>query len=481
MKKNKVLSATIWYTISGFLMKGMGLLTTPIFSRILTQEEYGGVENFYACLSIITILGSLSLSASLIRARFDYENELNSFVKSNLVLGTAITILGGGIILFNFSFFSDILRLDYKLFLLIIVSVVVSPAYDMFVQIERFQYKYKVVVLISMLNSIMGVLLSLLLIHFMENNYWARILGGQIPVLVIGVVLYVYFLFKGKKIRISYMKYALPICVPYMLHLLSGTILNCSDRIMITKMCGESDNALYSMSYNVAQAVNVLWMAMNSAFMPWQCEQLHSKAYSKIKKYSYVYILVFICCVMGMMLIAPELLMILGGKRYVEAKNVIPPVMMGYVFLFLYSLYVNIEQYEKKNAGMAVATMTSAIVNIFLNVVLIPLFGFEAAAYTTMISYFLLFLLHYILVSRMKMEKCFDSKLIWTVSILLSIISIGIIKLYDLVFLRFLILFFCGDLFFGILVGNRKKIKDFLKSEVIWHEKSDQIFSEKNN
>lgn len=457
MKKNKVLSATIWYTISGFLMKGMGVLTTPIFSRILTQEEYGAAENFYACLSIITIIGSLCLSASLVRGRFDYKDELHSFVKSNLLFGTLFTIIGGGIMLINYYIISNYLLLDYKLFILILLSVIVNPAYDMFVQIDQFQYKYKVVTFISMMNTFMGVVLALVMMLFMRDNLWARIIGGQIPVLCSGVVLYIYYLIKGGKLRLEYIRYALLICIPYMIHLLSGTILNSSDRIMVTKICGASSNALYSMSYNVAQVANVLWMSMNSAFSPWQCEQLSKGYYKDIKRYSYCYILIFISCIWGLMFIAPELLIILGGQTYTVSKKVIPIIVQGYVFLFLYSLYVNIEQYEKKNAGMAIASMLCATFNVFLNYIFIPKFGYAAAAYTTMVSYFLLFVFHFILVLRMK-KNCFDSKFIWGMVILTSVSLVGIIKLYDFFIVRYFVLLFYIIFLIVTITKYREKI-----------------------
>ena len=93
MRTNKVLKATVWYTLSSFLLKGIGFLTTPIFSRILSTEEYGIVNNFNAWLAIVTVIGSLCLSASLIRARFEYEGDLDSYVKTNLFFGSSITIL----------------------------------------------------------------------------------------------------------------------------------------------------------------------------------------------------------------------------------------------------------------------------------------------------------------------------------------------------------------------------------------------------
>ena len=95
------------------------------------------------------------------------------------------------------------------------------------------------------------------------------------------------------------------------------------------------------------------------------------------------------------MLIAPEALLVLGGERYLESKYVIPPVMAGCYFLFIYSMYVNVEQFEKRTKPMAIATFFVALINILTNWKFIQIFGYIAAAYTTLFCYMLLWLFHY--------------------------------------------------------------------------------------
>lgn len=62
--------------------------------------------------------------------------------------------------------------------------------------------------------------------------------------------------------------------------------------------------------------------------------------------------------------------------------------------IFAYSLYVNVEHYYKKTKGVTVNTLIAAGCNIILNLIFIPIFGYVAAAYTTLVSYFVALLLH---------------------------------------------------------------------------------------
>ena len=459
MKLNKVLKASIWYTFSNFLLKGMGFLTTPIFARILTQDEYGIVNNFNAWLAIIAILGSFSLSASLVRARFDYKEELNSFIKTNLLFGSFITFMFVGVFFFFEEFWTSLFVLDRKYILLMFAVVFVNPAYDMFLQKEQFQYKYKTVTVLSSLLAISNIVVSLILIGIMDDNLQARLLGSQAPTIIVGLVLYIYFLKKGSEIRLEYLRYSIPMCIPYMIHLLSGTLLNSSDRTMITKMCGTTDTALYSMAYNVALIVSVIWSSMNNAFSPWLGEKLQGRNYNAIKKYAYGYIAIFFTFVIGVMLVTPEILFILGGTRYLQAKYVIPPVMVGYVFLFLYSLYVNIEQFEKKTLGMAICTIVCALINIGLNWLFIPRVGYIAAAYTTLVGYLLMLVIHYFLVKHIELHICYDNKYILVISVLSLLISMICTILYENMIARYIVLL----AYIIILVIIIRKYKDRLK------------------
>ena len=155
---------------------------------------------------------------------------------------------------------------------------------------------------------------------------------------------------------------------------------------MITNMCGNESNALYSLAYNIAMIVNIIWGAMNNAYSPWLGEKLNSKEYKEIYKTQYIYIGIYAIIIIGAMLVGPELLLIFGGKSYLEAINFNPPVVLGCFFIAIYTLYVNIEIYEKKTIGMACATVIAAFFNLVTNAYFIPKFGYIAAAYTTLIG-----------------------------------------------------------------------------------------------
>lgn len=459
----KVLKASFWYTFSNFLIKGLSFITAPIFLRILTQNEYGLYSNFCTLLSLITIVATMSLGTSLISARFDYKEEIESFVLSNLILGSLCTLIISVVLLTVDDYLANILSIDYQYIIIMALIMLFSPAYDMFMMLQRFQYKYKTVVAITLIVSILSVLVPLILIKLLEDNLWARIVGGYLPTFLVSVSIYVYFILKGKKIRFSHWKYSLAICVPYIFHMISGTVLNSSDRVMITSICGTRYNALYSAAGNIAMIANMIWASMNSAYIPWLGEMLNEEAYDKIKKYSRPYTLVFVFIVIGFMLVTPEALWIIGGRDYMEAQVVIPPIMLGYLFVFLYSLYASIEQFKKKTIGMAVMTFVATVANLMLNAVFLPKYGYVAAAYTTLVGYILLFIMHFVYVKKLGYTKAYDTKFVIGTVLVGCLIGGGILISYEHIVLRCILIVIYALVIILYGYKNKNLMKSILK------------------
>ena len=294
-----------------------------------------------------------------------------------------------------------------------LLYLVFLPAVNLFQARERYYFEYKKTVITSLFISIGTALLSVLLVQSMNNRLTGRIIGSIIPTVVLGIAFYLLFINKGKKIKIEYWKYALPVCLPYIPHLLSMTLLNSTDRVMIDKWCGSEATALYSLAYNCGAIVTLLLTSMNSAFAPWLGEKISENKTDEIRKFTKIYISAFVFMAIGIMLVSPEVLWILGGESYMEAIYVMTPVSMGCICQFLYTLFVNVEQFKKKTIGMAFASAVAAIVNLTLNYIFIPQIGYLAAAYTTLVGYLCLLCIHMYLVYRLKLNNVYSYRFVW--------------------------------------------------------------------
>lgn len=460
----KALKSGVWYTASNLLVKSIGFITTPFFTRILTHAEYGVFSNFTSWLSIMTIFVTLNLESTLISARFDYEDDFDGYILSMLSLSFISTLLWLLIMNLGSNFFSSFMNLDIKYINAMLVYLLFLPAVSMFQTRERYYFDYKKTVLTSIILAVGTAMLSVVLVVYLTDSLLGRIIGSIVPTILMGLYFYYFFIREGKNINIDHWMYAIPICLPYIPHLLSMTLLNSTDKVMITKICGAEETALYSLAYTCGIIITLLITSLNGAFAPWLGERINNDEYESVKSFSYIYVLAFLFMAIGIMLISPEVLFILGGDSYMEAIYVLAPVSMGCICQFLYTMFVNVEQFKKKTSGMAIGSAMAAIVNFGLNMIFIPKIGYLAAAYTTLISYILLLLIHMYLVRRLGFQELYDYKFIGGVVITGIVIMTIIIFLYSHTLLRYMLIVVYSFIAAYTLLKNKYKILDLYRN-----------------
>ena len=457
----KALKSGVWYTISNFLLKGIDFITIPIFARLMSKTEYGLYSNYISWLQIVLVIGSLYLFPSLYSARYDYENKIENYIRTILLIGSTAALIEMIFVIIFSSYFESLFSTNCKFILLMFVYAMVRPAFEVFLVTERIKYNYKKSIGVSAIAAVSSISISLLLVLLFEDKYQARILGTYIPLVFLCALLYIHYMRNSSQFEQECGKYALKIGLPYVPHALAMIVLSSTDRIMITHYCGASDTALYSLAYTCALGVTVLWSSVNTAFAPWLGEKIHNHEYVLIHDFSSKYVFVVAVPVVGLILLAPEILFVLGGNQYVDAKFVIPPIMAGCFIQFIYSMYVDIEQFLKKTGGMAIASVLGALLNLGLNYVFIPIYGYTAAAYTTLCGYLFLLIIHYFLVSNLEMTHIYNKKTIICSLLFMLIISVITLYLYSYNILRYAIVGVYLILF--VLIFNRFNVKAMLR------------------
>lgn len=459
----KALKSGIWYTAANFITKSIGFITMPIFTRLLSHNDYGLYSNYAAWLSTFTVFATLNLGASFISARFDYEKDFDGYISSTLVLSSIVTGIWAFVINLFPGFFVSLTGVDIQYINIMVVYLFLFAAVDMFQTRERYYYGYKMSVAISLFIAITTALLSVFLVVNIENKLFGRIAGSAIPTILIGIILYIVLIKRGKKIDVKYWGYALPICVPYIPHVLSLSLLNSMDKMMITKICGAEENALYSVAYSCGAVITLLVVSLNTAFSPWLGEKLNDKNYDEIRKVSKYYILIFVFGTCGIMLLTPEVLLIMGGRSYGDAIHVMPPVAFGCVCQFVYTMYVNVEQFSKKTIGMAFASVIAALSNYILNYIFIPIYGYIAAAYTTLASFVILLFIHMLIVRHIGFMNIYSTKIIFGVLFFMSVYTLLMHVLYVNDVVRYCVVGVYGIVCIYVIVRYRNRVKSLLK------------------
>lgn len=435
-KNNKVIKSAFWYTFSNFLLKSISFITIPIFTRLLSKDDFGQFNNYLSWLQIMTVFITLNLQSSLINARYELENDLDRYTLSLFSLSALVSVIWCVCINVFSDFFMRISSLELYYINCMIVYLFFYSAFNLYQIKAKFLFEYKTNVFFNILNALLTAFLSVVLTLCLSNKLEGRILGSIIPTIVIGCIIAINFIKNGKTIKVSYWKYALKICIPYIPHTLSLVVLSSIDRIMITKMCDTEKTALYSLAYNCGIIIMLLVTSLNEAYSPWLGEKLNENKFEEIKKFSYKYIVLFLIFAFGIMLVVPEVLWILGGEKYLEAKFVLAPVALGCIYQFLYIMFVNVEQFKKETTKMALASIFAAVINYVLNYIFIEKYGYVAAAYTTAISYFILLIMHMGIVYSIGHGHVYNYNFIFAVAAGALIATIGVNALYNYTWLR---------------------------------------------
>ena len=385
--------AAFWYTLCNFFNKGLSLLSTPIFTRLMSVEDYGTFVIFQSWFSIIIIFTSLNMFMSgYTKGLILYEKDRKKFSSSLLGLTTTLTI--GLLIAYviNMDFFTNLFELSPYLMIFMFLELLFMPALEFWMAEQRFDYKYKNVIFVSAGMNFICLLVSVISVVIFKDKISARVISDVLSKVLFGLVIFVIIFKSGKKYYDKkYWNYSLKFNIPLLPHYLSNYVLSQSDRIMIAKMVGKVQSAYYSVSYSISNVLLLLVLALNNALTPFIYKSIKANKIKEINKIVTPSILLVGLISIFVMALAPEVVYVFAGNKYMEAVKVIPPVAASVYFIYIYSMFSNVEYYYQKNILIAFATTISAGLNLVLNYIFIKKYGYVAAGYTTFVCYILLY------------------------------------------------------------------------------------------
>ena len=393
LDKNAIKSG-VMYTLSNFLTKGLVFLTTPIFARIMSVKAFGEYSAFTTWQALLLCILPLGLDTTVARARLDFPDRLGGYMSSVATASAVFTTLVYGVVLLFSNFFMDLFGMDMTLIHIMFAYMVFHPALTLFQARNGAEFRYKTSTAISLSSAVLSIIFAILFSWTFENQTLGRVVGYDGVYIVFCVVLFVYILWKGRTVKWEYIRYGLKLALPLVPHIVSMYLLASADKLVIQRLCGDEAVAYYNIGFTCAVVISMLSNSVNSAMSPWLYQSLHDKNYAKIKLVNKVYVGAFVFVTVGLLLIAPEIMLIIGGEKYRQAQGVLMPIMAGCCCNFIYTSYVNVETFLKKPGMISLGTVTTACINIVLNFIFVDLYGYEAAAYTTMVCYIILLIFH---------------------------------------------------------------------------------------
>lgn len=433
-ENNKVLKSGLWYTVSSIAIRAVAIITSPIYTSMLSTGDYGLANTFNSWIEVFNILTCLCVVYSIGRAKIDFKDRFDEYMSSLQALSSSFAFVVLILVVLFRDYVSAWIEYEIPLVIALFVYLCIYPSVEYTLQKCRYEYKYKENILISAITCVATVAFSIvLMLVFNDKRYVGKILGTILPTFLMGLFCYVRILKRGRTFyNREYWTYALKFGIPMIPHAFALVILAQIDRIMIKDICGPSDTGLYTYGYGFATLLSVFTNAIGQAWLPWFNDQLNAGNKEKIREIQKKLVLLGIFLTLGFITVSPEALMILApnGRDYWVAKWVIPPVALGTLAQYFYTNYVNLELFRKKTPLIAASSICTAGVNFILNYIAIPRFGYISAAYTTFLSYVFLMLFHYIATKYVLKEKVYQDSFMFMGLILSTVAGLSIMVFY---------------------------------------------------
>ena len=464
--------AALWFTVCNCISSGISFLSMPFFTRLMSSEQYGIVTVYNSWVQVFSVFATLNLSAGAFNnGMVKFSEDRDRYSSSMEGLFSLVNIVVAAVVICACAIFPNLVDMPLPLIVTMFFQIFANQIYALWCARQRYEYKYVALLGMTFIFAVAVTVLSVIAVAVVPDDSMkatAKVLTSAIGGCAVAACIVISTQHKSLHPYVGeYWRFAFSFSVPLIPHYLSLIILGQIDRIMIASMVGESAAAHYAVAYTIGMALSIISSALNSSIVPWQFEKIKRGNYDGLSQRTAMMIAFLSAIGVAVTLISPEILLIAAPGEYQEAVIVMPPVIMSVVFTFIYNVLSNYEFYFMANKFLSVASMIAAGANIVLNLVFIPVFGFSAAAYSTVLCYGLLALAHTIFsifvckknVGAETTRKMINAKLVWTIAIVAMVAMLACNLLYPYAMIRYAIIIgFCA-----IVIIKRDFVQELLR------------------
>ncbi|MFW2352977.1 lipopolysaccharide biosynthesis protein [Aliarcobacter butzleri] len=405
------------YSAANIINAAVPFFLLPILTAYLNPEEFG-------VLSLVQLLFTLSLPFVLMNIHglfmIEYSklsfDEFKSFVSSMILIPFFAFI----IIQFLFFIFSNNLSILFNIpekWVILSPIVVLAQSIPTMIPV-LFQAKKQPINygIFKITLTVVNLGLSLFLIVTLSQGLDGRLYGIFYSYILFTVVGF-FILFKldllSLSVSFTHIKNALKFGIPLVPHTLAGIFLSMSDRIFLSNMLGNESVGIYSVAFQLSSAILIIMTSINQAWIPHLYEKLNSnptieeKRKIVIQSYKIIGIMAIITVIF--IVTISIIYQIFIDERYYDGINISRLLAIGFMFQGFYFMVTNYIFYMKRSSLLSMITISSAIVIMSLNYILIPIYGVYGSTYAMVIGYFIWFSLTFYFSSKVYRMPWLDS------------------------------------------------------------------------
>lgn len=469
------LKSTIWFVFCNILQKGMLFLAIPIYTRLMTTVQYGSYSVFLSWLELFEIIATFRLGwGGYIVGLNKYSEDRDRYTSSMQSLSITITTVCLFLYLAFHSFVNNVTGLSTTVTLMIFGILYFMPAIQFWTVRARVEYRYKSVLLVTIISSCMLLSAGICAALLFEEKDVAVIASRLLIQGIIGMVL-IYINCKNHFVLFhkEYWKRALLFNGPLLPYYFSMVVLHSTDKIIIEDLVGTAEAGIYGVAYTISMCMQLFSTSINQTLQPWLYDKMKENNLERVPTIINFTLIIIAGLNLVAIALAPEIMTIAAPASYREAIWIMPPLAASVVVMYFYQHFVNVEFYFEESKYTAIASIGAAICNVALNYLLIPRFGYFAAGYTTLISYLMFALVHYIFMKIICKKHGWAGKVIDIVGMVVILAVFGMVSVILMIGYKYSIIRYLSILLLCIIVVLKKNAIMNMIGELVKRKKSE--------
>ena len=387
--------ASVWYIASGALARGIGALTTPIFTRLLTPSEYGIYPLYNTWLGVLSVLVTLELTGSVIYRGFQkYGDDKEKFTSAALGL-LGVVFVGFCTVYFAFyGFLREFTGLNLTVTLFMFAEIFGTAIVSLYLARARYEYKYKAVALINLSSAVLSPALAVVLILVFSLGGEARIFASSTVALLISVPVAIMIIKRSDKLYSGEIwRYLLRRAIPLLPHYFATALILKAGEISIGHTHGTGALGKYSIAMSVGMIMTVVTVGLLSALTPWIMRKIREGSMGIIRDFLFSISKALALLSLGVLAIAPEVMSFLAAEGFRDALPAVYPLEIAVILSFLSGAIMSGCAYYEKNWLSSLPSILAALVSVILSLFVLPNIDYRFAGVFALISYLVLMLL----------------------------------------------------------------------------------------
>lgn len=398
----QLLRTSFWYVLGYGLVSLAGFISFPIWTRLLTIEEYGVFNLINACIFFTTAITKFGLQKAAERFFYEFglgkrEADVSSYYSTlwtgSLTLSSSAVVIA--VVVFNFLLppFGDG-QFSYLIHLALLIAIFepLNSVMLSFLRVEKKAGFHAILNVYKKYGSLsIGMMFFVVFVWGLPGLFWARILieASMAVVLTTRIVVQKKLAFRSfsKKFLVESVMFGMPL-IPFEL---CQIFLNLGDRFLVQAFLDLKAVGLYSAGYTMVSTVQSLisvpvTMALPPLFLEMWEKQGKKKTEEFISFSLDCFLSIGVPSICALTFFGGDMLAVLASTKYADAKVIIPYLAAPLVLLGARTIFSSGLFIQKKTLVLMYLTVAASVINVVMNILLIPVWGISGAAIATLAS-----------------------------------------------------------------------------------------------